>query len=100
MQQKFREAEENFRAKKQEVHESIAAVIDERLGPLEEEAMDIEEKLEVLYAREHDLQSELSTFSREIAPLRQNVESSMLDMLDTAIRAAQSNPIVFANDGE
>jgi len=54
----------------------------------------------VLYAREHDLQSELSTFSREIAPLRQNVESSMLDMLDTAIRAAQSNPIVFANDGE
>jgi len=98
MRQKFEEAEATFRDQKQEHRELITAVVDDQLGPLEEEALDLEMQLEDLYTREHALQRELAAFSQEIAPLRQTMESSMLDLLDSAIQAAESNPMIFADD--
>lgn len=76
------------------------SVVDEQLGPLEDEALKLEQQLEGLYASEHAIQRELATFSREIEPLRQNMESSMLDLLDSAIRAAEGNGFVFADDSD
>ena len=76
------------------------SVVDEQLGPLEDEALKLEQQLEGLYASEHAIQRELATLSREIEPLRQNMESSMLDLLDSAIRAAEGNGFVFADDSD
>lgn len=99
MRQKFDEAENMFREQRKEANQQFATVFDDQIRPLKDEMLGLEDQLEELYSREHALQKELATFSREIEPLRQNMETSMLDLLDTAIQAAQSNPIVFADDG-
>ena len=98
MRKKFEEFQNQVREQEAEVEERLTAVIDDQLGPLEDEAMKLEERLEGLYAREHTIQRELAAFSQEIAPLRQNMESSMLDLLDAAIQAANNSPVIFAND--